>query len=66
MMQDYNRLFNCKFFHFTVDTDTATIGGIKGGGGWLLSRTSHIKRMIKKIIEKIKSWFTPKETNGST
>ena len=20
------------FFHFTVDTDTATIGGVKGGG----------------------------------
>ena len=28
---------------------------------WLFSRTSHIKLMIKKIIEKIKSWFRPKE-----
>ena len=27
----------------------------------MFSRTGYIKRMIRKIIDKIKSWFKPKE-----
>jgi hypothetical protein len=56
------------FFHFTVDTDTATIGNVKGGGYGCSVGPVHYRSMIKKIKNWIKNIrFKPNvQRNGST
>ena len=49
------------FFFFTVNSDTATTGNIKGGGLRLFRWAYNNKRMINKIWNWIKNIFKPQK-----